>query len=148
MIKDGYSPRRSYWRVWKAQKISRISLRATSRQDLQSFTRLRRILSFLAEEYEEQKLLDFYERQNDRLGDWIEIKCHCEGSLQRYPRVLGPRDDNGDGIAEGGGCLARYSRLCRAFSPQKWAGQKTGFKTECEVGYQHKRCCEHHPPHR
>lgn len=61
--------------------------------------------SFQLKNIKNKTLRGFYSRQNERLGDWMEVNAIVKALSDDIIESLDPRDDNGGGIAEGGGAL-------------------------------------------
>jgi len=65
-----------------------------------------------------KKLRKFYEAQNERLDDWLEVNAIVEALSDDILESFDPRDDNGDGIAEGGGALQDTLGHVEPFLPE------------------------------
>ena len=52
-----------------------------------------------------KKVRGFYERQNDRLNDWLEVDAVVSSMADGILDSMNPQDVDGDGIAEDGGAL-------------------------------------------
>jgi hypothetical protein len=73
-----------------------------------------------------KKLRKFYERQNERLDDWMEVNVIVKALSDDILESFDPRDDNGDGIAEGGGALQNTQGCVEPFLPDEMrSGQST-----------------------
>jgi len=66
-----------------------------------------------------KKLRKFYEEQNDRLDDWLEVNAIVKALSDDILESFDPRDDNGDGIAEAGGALQDTQGCVEPFLPQE-----------------------------
>lgn len=66
-----------------------------------------------------KKLRKFYEEQNDRLDDWLEVNAIVKALSDDILESFDPRDDNGDGIAEGGGALQDTQGCVEPFLPEE-----------------------------
>lgn len=64
-------------------------------------------------------LRKFYETQNSRLDDWLEVNAIVKYVSDDVLESFDPRDDNGDGVAEGGGALQDTGGLLEPFLPQE-----------------------------
>ncbi|ESZ94127.1 hypothetical protein SBOR_5481 [Sclerotinia borealis F-4128] len=59
----------------------------------------------------------FYEDQNNRLDDWLEVNAIVQALADDILESFDPRDDNGDGVAEGGGALQDTQGFVEPFLP-------------------------------
>ncbi|ATZ46697.1 hypothetical protein BCIN_02g00740 [Botrytis cinerea B05.10] len=59
----------------------------------------------------------FYEEQNNRLDDWLEVNALVQALADDILESFDPRDDNGDGVAEGGGALQDTQGFVEPFLP-------------------------------
>ncbi|KAE8448497.1 hypothetical protein EG329_009378 [Mollisiaceae sp. DMI_Dod_QoI] len=66
-----------------------------------------------------KKLRKFYEAQNERLDDWLEVNAIVKALSDDILESFDPRDDNGDGIAEGGGALQDTQGRVEPFLPEE-----------------------------
>jgi len=64
-------------------------------------------------------LRQFYARQNERLDDWMEVNAIVKALSDDILESFDPRDDNGDGIAEGGGALMDTRGCIEPFLPDE-----------------------------
>ncbi|CZT12345.1 uncharacterized protein RCO7_09059 [Rhynchosporium graminicola] len=60
----------------------------------------------------------FYTTQNDRLDDWLEVNAIVKALSDDILESFDPRDDNGDGVAEGGGGLQDTGGAIEPFLPE------------------------------
>ncbi|KAL2070360.1 hypothetical protein VTL71DRAFT_13386 [Oculimacula yallundae] len=60
----------------------------------------------------------FYTTQNDRLDDWLEVNAIIKALSDDILESFDPRDDNGDGVAEGGGGLQDSGGAIEPFLPE------------------------------
>jgi hypothetical protein len=65
----------------------------------------------------DKKVRAFYEEQNERLDDWLEVNAIVKALSDDILESFDPRDDNGDGIAEGGGGLQDTEGCVEPFLP-------------------------------
>lgn len=65
-----------------------------------------------------KKLRRFYEAQNDKLDDWLEVNAIVQALSDDILESFDPRDDDGDGIAEGGGALQDTLGHVEPFLPE------------------------------
>ncbi|KAL3422328.1 cation efflux family protein [Phlyctema vagabunda] len=70
-------------------------------------------------EIKNKKLRKFYEGQNDRLDDWLEVDALVKALSDDILESFDPRDDNGDGVAEGGGGLQDTQGCVEPFLPDE-----------------------------
>jgi len=64
-----------------------------------------------------QKIRAFYEDQNDRLNNWLEVDALVMSMADEVLDSMNPQDLDGDGVAEEGGALShRVSRRLRSRS--------------------------------
>lgn len=61
----------------------------------------------------------FYENQNQRLDDWLEVNAIVKALADDILESFDPRDDNGDGVAEGGGGLQDTEGCVEPFLPEE-----------------------------
>ncbi|KAL9130977.1 MAG: hypothetical protein Q9217_000966 [Psora testacea] len=52
-----------------------------------------------------KKVRGFYEKQNERLNDWLEVDAVVSSMANEVVDSMNPRDVDGDGVAEDGGAL-------------------------------------------
>ncbi len=52
-----------------------------------------------------KKLRAFYEQQNDRLDDWLEVDALVKSMSDHIMESFDPQDEDCDGVAESGGAL-------------------------------------------
>ncbi|OWO97800.1 cation diffusion facilitator [Marssonina coronariae] len=60
----------------------------------------------------------FYTTQNERLDDWLEVNAIVRALSDDILESFDPRDDNGDGVAEGGGGLQDTAGCIEPFLPE------------------------------
>ena len=53
----------------------------------------------------DKKIRDFYEEQNERLNDWLEVDSLVLSMADHVLDSMNPQDYDGDGVAESGGVL-------------------------------------------
>jgi hypothetical protein len=73
----------------------------------------------LVKENQRQKVRRFYEEQNERLDGWLEVNAIVKALSDDILESFDPRDDNGDGIAEGGGGLQKTKGYVEPFLPDE-----------------------------
>lgn len=66
-----------------------------------------------------KKVRAFYEEQNERLDDWLEVNAIVKALSDDILESFDPRDDDGDGIAEGGGGLQDTQGCLEPFLPDE-----------------------------
>jgi hypothetical protein len=66
-----------------------------------------------------KKIRRFYENQNQRLDDWLEVNAIVKALADDILESFDPRDDNGDGVAEGGGGLQDTEGCVEPFLPEE-----------------------------
>lgn len=66
-----------------------------------------------------KKVRLFYEEQNERLDDWLEVNAIVKALSDDILESFDPRDDDGDGIAEGGGALQDTQGCVEPFLPDE-----------------------------
>jgi hypothetical protein len=66
-----------------------------------------------------KKVRKFYELQNERLDDWLEVNAIVRALADDILESFDPRDDNGDGVAEGGGGLQDTQGCVEPFLPEE-----------------------------
>lgn len=66
-----------------------------------------------------KKVRSFYSSQNERLDDWLEINAVVQALSDDVLESFDPRDDNGDGIADGGGALQDTLGRVEPFLPEE-----------------------------
>lgn len=66
-----------------------------------------------------KKLRRFYENQNERLDDWLEVNALVRALADDILESFDPRDDDRDGIAEEGGALQDTQGYVEPFLPQE-----------------------------
>jgi len=64
-----------------------------------------------------KKVRTFYTKQNERLNDWLEVDAIVKALSDDILESFDPRDDNGDGIFEGGGALQDTEGRVEPFLP-------------------------------
>ena len=57
------------------------------------------------QEFKDKKIRGFYEEQNERLNDWLEVDTLVLSMADNVLDSMNPQDIDGDGIAERGGAL-------------------------------------------
>lgn len=72
--------------------------------DIHGLEKYRRSLSDIKNE-KNKKLKAFYESQNDRLNDWLEVDMLVQSIADDVLDSMDPQDMDGDGVAEAGGRL-------------------------------------------
>ncbi|KAI9055147.1 hypothetical protein LZ554_000111 [Drepanopeziza brunnea f. sp. 'monogermtubi'] len=70
------------------------------------------------EEFKSKGVRTFYTTQNDRLDDWLEVDAIVKAVSDDVLESFDPRDDNGDGVAEGGGGLQDTGGAIEPFLPE------------------------------
>jgi hypothetical protein len=86
-------------------------LRSDSHNKLLTYNQLKKIRN--------KKLRKFYENQNERLDGWLEVNAIVKALSDDILESFDPRDDNGDGIAEGGGALQDTEGRVEPFLPDE-----------------------------
>jgi len=66
-----------------------------------------------------KRVRQFYENQNQRLDDWLEVNAIVKALADDILESFDPRDDNGDGVAEGGGGLQDTEGCVEPFLPKE-----------------------------
>lgn len=66
-----------------------------------------------------KKTRQFYELQNRRLDDWLEVDAIVKALSDDILESFDPRDDNGDGVFEGGGGLQDTQGCVEPFLPDE-----------------------------
>jgi hypothetical protein len=66
-----------------------------------------------------KRIRRFYEEQNQHLDDWLEVNAIVTALADDILESFDPRDDNGDGIAEGGGALQDTQGFVEPFLPDE-----------------------------
>ncbi|KAN0091983.1 hypothetical protein V8E51_017830 [Hyaloscypha variabilis] len=66
-----------------------------------------------------ETLHKIYARQNERLDDWMEVNAIVKALSDDILESFDPRDDNGDGIAEGSGALMDTRGCVEPFLPDE-----------------------------
>jgi hypothetical protein len=61
----------------------------------------------------------FYRKQNERLDDWLEVNAIVKALSDDILESFDPRDDNGDGVFEGGGALQDTEGRVEPFLPDE-----------------------------
>ncbi|KAH6664219.1 hypothetical protein B0J14DRAFT_644383 [Halenospora varia] len=76
-------------------------------------------MSRIVKEISNKKVRQFYQTQNEKLNDWLEVNVIVKVISDDILESFNPRDDNGDGIAEGGGALQDTAGCVEPFLPQE-----------------------------
>ncbi|RDW92467.1 cation diffusion facilitator-like protein [Coleophoma crateriformis] len=66
-----------------------------------------------------KKVRQFYEVQNQRLDDWLEVNAIVKALSDDILESFDPRDENGDGVFEGGGGLQDTQGCVEPFLPEE-----------------------------
>lgn len=86
------------------------------------------IVNFQVKKISNKKVRQFYQTQNKKLNDWLEVNAIVKAISDDILESFDPRDDNGDGIAEGGGALQDTARCVEPSLPQEqekiWIGRR------------------------
>ncbi|PBP25276.1 cation diffusion facilitator 10 [Diplocarpon rosae] len=69
--------------------------------------------------FQKRGVRDFYTAQNERLDDWLEVNAIVRALSDDILESFDPRDDNGDGVAEGGGGLQDTAGCIEPFLPEE-----------------------------
>ncbi|KAM3068877.1 hypothetical protein ACMFMG_004051 [Clarireedia jacksonii] len=89
-------------------------LESVKRSDLESFRKSDEELKHIP-----KHIRRFYEGQNEHLDDWLEVNAIVTALADDILESFDPRDDNGDGIAEGGGALQDTQGFVEPFLPDE-----------------------------
>ncbi|PBP16662.1 cation diffusion facilitator 10, partial [Diplocarpon rosae] len=71
------------------------------------------------QQFKKRGVRDFYTAQNQRLDDWLEVNAIVRALSDDILESFDPRDDNGDGVAEGGGGLQDTAGCIEPFLPEE-----------------------------
>jgi hypothetical protein len=119
MINDEWNSRPNFLTGWSIQSLRSIA-RAIVRRVFPDPISTNRLLTYSQlKKTKNKKLRKFYENQNERLDDWLEVNAIVKALSDDILESFDPRDHDGDGIAEGGGALQDTQGRVEPFLPDE-----------------------------